>query len=606
MFGYAWYHVLGLFLFDSTMTSINTPAARAYWQLADLTRLDGVYDSQLFALTWLAAGRMVTLRPAGDISSIEELVDSAVWLKLLEAGFPAEAHELIKVNGKSALNHDVNRQAVAIVSALDRELGEQCWDVLPCLATSSGRRGEAEGTMIPALSSLLLDLVGAPQDSEVWIPFDMKGQLTIEALRRGWRVLATSPMAFNPLFQQLLLTIETGLPQSPSVRIDISRQSAELPTQGMDYGLIVPPFGVRLNDNRKWSWDIRGTSPYEQFTRSESWALLEFVNRIRQRAVFVVPQGVLFATGQEQRLRDYLLNRSSPSSTLNTIISLPPGTFGSTTIPGAVLTFSADGPTDTVFMADLVSGRRQRQEAGDILSMAREIVLEQHTSDKARQVSRDEIEANGRSLAPSRYLRKIVDLGHEIVKLGDLFEAVRPPATSRDISPFEVAEVGLPDMNQWQSISHPIAKTTYLKSAPKASALVKPRDIVIAIKGSVGRVALMGSSAQDRPTVVSQSCLALRRNLHPGNERLSPEILVMYLRSPHGQSQLAALQVGAGVPHISPNTLLSAVSIPLPSLEQCLKIQQDYERLCKLEQQISSLEEEIADIARRRWPGDAS
>ncbi|MGV7211617.1 N-6 DNA methylase [Oxalobacteraceae bacterium A2-2] len=587
------------------MASIDTPAARAFWQLADLTRLDGVYDSQLFALAWLAAGRMVTLRQAGDISSIEELVDSAVWLKLLEAGFPTEAHQLVEVNRKSALNHDIDRQAVAVVSALDRELGEQCWDVLSCLSVSSGRRGEAEGTLIPELSSLLLDLVGAPPDSEVWIPFDVKGQLTIEALRRGWRVLATSPMAFNPLFQQLLLTIETGDPQPRTVRMEFGGGEADSPALVADYGLIVPPFGVLVNDDRMWGWDIRGTRPYQQFTRSESWALVEFVNRIKQRAVFVAPQGVLFATGQEQRLRDYLLNRRRPSSTLNTVIALPPGTFGATTIPGAILTFSADGPTDAVFMADLVSGRRLLQEAGDILSGAHEMILEQRTTDKARQVSRDEIGANELSLAPSRYLRKVVDLGDEVVKLGDLFEAVRPLATSRDISPFEVVEVGLPDMNKWQPISHAIAKTTYLKSAPKDSALVRPGDVVIAIKGSVGRVALMGSSAQHRPTVVSQSCLALRRNPNQGDKHLSPEMLVMYLKSPHGQSQLAGLQVGAGVPHISPNTLQSAVSIPVPSVEQCRQIQHDYERLCELEQQIADLEEEITDIARRRWPGDA-
>lgn len=587
------------------MISTDTPTAKAYWQLADLTRLDGVYDSQLFALAWLAAGRMVTLRQAVGIYSVEELADSAVWLKLLEAGFPAEAHQLIEVNRKSALNHDVDKQAAAIVSALEKEVGEQCWDVLPCLSASSGHRGETEGTLIPELSSLLLDLVGASPDSEVWIPFDVKGQLTIEALRRGWRILATSPMAFNPLFQQLLLTIETGQPQSPAVRIDIGRQWAEFPAQRVDYGLIVPPFGVPVNEDRMWGWDIRGTHPYGQFTRSESWALVEFVNRIKRKAVFVVPQGVLFALGQEQRLREYLLSRSSPSSTLNTVVALPPGTFGASTIPGAILMFSANGAADTVFMADLISGRRLLQEAGDILSAAHEMVLERHATDKARQVSRNEIEANGLSLAPSRYLRKVADLGEEVVKLGNLFEAVRPPATSRDVSPFDVAEVGLPDMNKWQPISHVIAKTTYLKSAPKASALVRPGDVVIAIKGSVGRVGLIGSSAEHRPTVVSQSCLALRPNPKQANKHLSPEILFMYLRSPHGQAQLAGLQVGAVVPHISPNTLLSAVSIPVPSAEQYRLIQQDYDRLCELEQQIGGIEEEITDIARRRWPGDA-
>lgn len=588
------------------MATIDNPTERAYWQLADLIRFAGVYDSQLFALAWLAAGRMVTLRQVGNISSVEELLDAASWQTLREAGFPEEAYQLIEVNRKSALNPDINQRAMVIVAELDRSLGQQCWDVLPCLSSASGRRGEAEGTVIPELASLLLDLVAAPPDSEVWIPFDIKGQLTIEALRRGWRVNTTSPLAFNLLFQQLLLTIETGLPHSPSVRTDLGDQWTDFPKQQMDYGLIVPPFGVLLSNERKWGWNIKSTHAYEQFRRSESWALAEFADRIRQRAVFVVPQGILFATGQEQRLRDSLLRRSSPSTVLNTVISLPPGTFGATLIPGAILGFSNEAPTDSLFMADLVSGRRLLQEAGDILSAAHETVLERRTTDKARQVSRTEIAANDQSLAPSRYLRKVVDLGKDVVKLGDLFEAVRPPATSRDISPFEVAEVGLPDMNKWRPIDHAIAKKTYLKSAPKPATLVRPGDVVIAIKGSVGRVALMGSSAQERPTVVSQSCLALRRHPNLDDGALSSEMLVMYLRSPHGQSQLAGLQVGAVVPHISPNTLLSTVSIPLPTLQQCQEIRQDYERVCELEQQISSLEDEITDIAQRRWPGNAA
>lgn len=584
------------------MARTDTPATRAYRRLADLARLDGAHDAQLFALTWLAAGRMIALQQAGNDSAVRELVEPHAWEKLLEAGFPAEAHNLISAHWSSAVGHDVSRRAAAvdIVAGLEMELGVLRWDVLPCLSEPSGRRGDTEGTLIPELSSLLMDMVDAPPDSEVWIPFDFKGQLTVEALRRGWRVLATSPLASWPLIRQLLLTIETGEPQPPSVRTESGGDAMGYPELRADYGLVVPPFGMRIKDSRMWSWDVARTRASEQFTRSESWALFEFVHRINQRVVFVTLQGVLFALGQEQRLREYLLG--NPSRALQTVVALPPGTLGATALSGAILTFNAVGPTDTIFMADLVSGRRSLQEAGDILSAAREMVLEQHPSDKSRWVGREEIAENEYSFAPSRYLRQVADLGDEVVKLGDLYEAVRPPATSKEVSSLEVAEVGLPDLNNWQPINHSIEKTTHLKSAPKASTLVQPGDVVIAIKGSVGRVALMGGAAQNRPTVVSQSCLALRLNPKQPNKHLPAEVLVMYLRSPHGQAQLAGLQVGAGVPHISPKTLLGAVSIPMPSAERCQEILQDYDRLCELEQQIASLEGEMTDIARQRWP----
>lgn len=585
------------------MGRLESPATRAYWRLAALARLDGVGDTQLFALVWLAAGRMVAVRQVDGISTIDQLTELQAWKQLLKAGFPLEAYDLIVAKRSSAFANEVGRRAsaAAIVSELDAELGQYHWDILPCITEAVGRRSDAEGTLVPELASLLMDMVGAPPNNEVWIPFDPKGQLTIEALRRGWCVHAASPLPSSQLVRQLLLTIETGQSQPRAVRTEIERDPAGRPVGRADYALVVPPFGMHVKDSRMPMWDVTGTRAYEQFARSESWALFEFANRVDKRAVFVAPQGVLFAKGQEQRLREYLLHRSAECNQLQAVITLPPGVFGATAIAGAIVVLSATSRSDTIYMADLSSGRRSLLEAGEIVSAGRDVALGQAQTDKARLVSRDEISANEFSFAPSRYLRRVADLGDKAVKLGDICEAVRPPASSKEVSAFEVAEVGLPDLHKWQPIDHDLAKTVYLKSAPKDSTLVQPGDVVISIKGSVGRVALMGTAAQNRPTVVSQSCLALRLNPKQRDNNLSPEVLLMYLRSPHGQAQLAGLQVGAGVQHISPATLMGAVSIPLLCEQVYLKVRQDYDRLCKLEDQIASLEGEIADISRRRW-----
>lgn len=62
-------------------------------------------------------------------------------------------------------------------------------------------------------------------------------------------------------------------------------------------------------------------------------------------------------------------------------------------------------------MADLGSGRRSLQDAGDIVSAGHDIALGKVPNDKTRSVTRDEIAANEYSLAPSRYLRRVADLG---------------------------------------------------------------------------------------------------------------------------------------------------------------------------------------------------
>lgn len=585
------------------MIKTETPTIRTCWQLADLARTDAVGDAQLFVLTWLAAGRMVAEGKAGHISKIDELTDQGAWDELLRAGLPLEAYDRVVRKRSSAAAQGIGQRAAAaaIVAELENELGRRRWDVLPFMCAQDGRRANVEGMVIPELATLLMDMVDAPPDSELWIPFDSHGQLTVEALRRGWRVLTASPLGYSQLLRELLLTIETGQAQPPPVRAEVERDGAGRPIGHADYALVMPPFGMRIKDSPMSIWDITETRAYEQFSRSESWALFEFTNRIEKRAVFVTPHGVLFSKGQEQRLREYLLGRECKTK-VKSVITLPPGVFSATNIAGAITTMDSTGTASAVYMADLGSGRRSLQEAGHIVLAGREVALGHAATDKARLVGCDEIAANEFSFAPSRYLRRLADLGNDAVKLGDICEAVRPPVISKEVTPFEFAEVGLPDLHLWQPIEHDIEKTVYLKSAPKDSVLVQPGDIVISIKGSVGRVALMGSVAQHRPTIVSQSCLILRMGASWHTKNISPEVLVMYLRSPHGKAQLEGLQVGAGVQHISPGTLMTAVMVPLPSEQTYIEIRQDYERLCHLDRQVANLKEEIAHISQRRWP----
>ncbi|MFZ2987226.1 N-6 DNA methylase [Ideonella sp.] len=578
------------------MTRTESPASLAFWRLMDLARGDMFGEAWLFALAWLAAGRMAVARNM----TVDQLAEVDAWKALVDAGFPAEAADRAVPQRTSTSVADMGRRAAAtsIVAELHRELGELRWDVMPCFLDGGTR--QAGGMVVPELAALLFDLVGEPDGSELWIPFDLQGQLTVEALRRGWRVLAASPLSVWPLPAQLLLTIEAGHPEHPKVRREVERDVTGRPISRADYALVMPPFGVQVKDSTMAMWDTAGGKGLEQFARSESWAIHEFVNRTNKRAVFVSVQGVLFAKGQEQRLREYLVHRGGECNEVEAVISLPPGVFGAAAIAGSVVVVNPGGGTDDVYMADLGSGRRSLQEAGDIVAAGHDIALGKVPTDKARSVSRDEIAANEYSLAPSRYLRRVAALGANAVPLGEICTALRPPATSKDSSQFELAEVGQQDLNQWSAINHELAKTTHLKAPPKAGTLVQPGDIVFSIKGTVGKAAMMGSAAHARPTVVSQSCLALR----PLTDRIMPQYLLMYLRSPHGQAQLEGLQVGAGVQHISPSTLL-AMQVPVPPLEEQRAACPDYARLCDLEDRVARLQGEIADLTRHRWPADA-
>jgi len=112
---------------------------------------------------------------------------------------------------------------------------------------------------------------------------------------------------------------------------------------------------------------------------------------------------------------------------------------------------------------------------------------------------------------------------------------------------------------------------------------------------------LNGNDDEWYRAVASSSCVALR--LHKGAEDMgiTPQYLLMYLRSAEGQEQIRSLQVGAAMPHISIQTLMNAVRIPVPSAEECADVIRDYEKLCLIEDQIKGLSYDMTSIAESRW-----
>jgi hypothetical protein len=581
------------------MTLGTVPLRRAYNQLLDLARADGYGGRpQLFALTWLAAARMVIDARHGS-GTLEALAEPSSWEQLAAAGFPPEAIEL----SGAFRGQNIGRRAyaAAVVADLHRAVGESHWDVLPFVVDAPLMRPYgADLGVLPPLASYLLDLVGEPKKGgELWIPFDELGQLTIEAVRRGWTVRTASPLVTSQLPLELLLIIETGRAEHPRVLRDVQRSISGIPSTTASHVLAMPPFGMPLRNSRLLDWDTAGG--IQQFAKTDSWVVHEFLSRATERAVFVVSQGVLFSRGQEERLRELLLQRGGEKSELAAVIALPTGFLAaSPAIGGAALILTPGRGNDEVIMVDLGSGRRSPTDADEILRQEHRH-LNEGTPSTARKVAvtRDEIEANDYSFAPSRYLRRVSDLG-ESTKLGNVCEAIRPPSPAKDETGFTAYEVGPGDLNTWRPLAVRGKRFVHLRSKPKQEALLRPGDLVVSIKGTVGKAALVGSIADSEPLVPSQSCLALRVPDGRLSGYFTPEYLLMYLRSQHGQAQLAGLQVGTGVQHVSPATLLGA-SVPVPSPEEYVQVRRDFDELCRLEEQQGRLAEQMDQIRQRHW-----
>ena len=573
-----------------------------------LAHINGASNASLYALTWLAAARMFALGRLPALKSLHELSSDAGWLAVAEAGLPAEAVRGLNLSGSASSQEAAQRTAaVAAVVELHEELGAQPWDVLPYLCSTGSRLSlDPEGGLAPSVCELLLDLAGPVNSGTLWVPFDASGQLSLSAFRRGWTVIAASPLGSASMVAQILLAIETGAAVNPRMTTAVQRNEDGRPTTRADCVLSFAPFGLHVKDSRLAQWDSSGGTGVEMFARSETWAIYEMVNRAERRAVFVAPQGVLFTKGQELRMREYLLHRGGENNELEAVIALPPGVFSSTSLAGAILVVNPGGGTDRIRMVDL-TGKRTGISAGGLIDNARAIALGlQPCPERAKEVSRDDIQANEFSFVPSRYLRRTLKLDAHAIPLGDICIAVRPPPLAKEKTGTVAFEVGIPELGSWTAQVGPFNKTIGLKAKTKDVPSLEKGDLVLSIKGTVGKVGLMGHLPSGEEAVVSQSCLALRLRSGPQAKGVCPEYLLMYLRSAEGQSQLEGLQVGSVVQHISPSTLMNSVLISVPSQELQGKVVEDYRRLCDLERQIDELTKEIASVASRHWNTEAT
>lgn len=134
-----------------------------------------------------------------------------------------------------------------------------------------------------------------------------------------------------------------------------------------------------------------------------------------------MPPGVLFTRGQEQRLREYLLNRGGEYNELHSVVALPSGAVSGTNLGSAVMVLTPDHGNDDIPHGTWACRAGSMSNLDELVRAHRRVALGQEEDpERACRVTRDDIMRNEVSFAPSRYLRKSVDVGPNAVPLGYL------------------------------------------------------------------------------------------------------------------------------------------------------------------------------------------
>lgn len=187
------------------------------------------------------------------------------------------------------------------------------------------------------------------------------------------------------------------------------------PSKKTEFDAIVanPPFSLRWEPNEAMGEDFRfksyGLAP--KSAADFAFLLHGFHFLAKEGTVAIIlPHGVLFRGGAEERIRTKLLKDNH----IDTVIGLPSNLFYSTGIPVCILVLKKCKKEDDVLFINasehFVKGKRQNTlDKDNIKSIVETYKYRQEKERYSRKVSMEEIEKNGYNLNISRYVSTAED-----------------------------------------------------------------------------------------------------------------------------------------------------------------------------------------------------
>ncbi|MEM0938796.1 MAG: type I restriction-modification system subunit M [Bacteroidota bacterium] len=182
------------------------------------------------------------------------------------------------------------------------------------------------------------------------------------------------------------------------------------PSKKVEFDAIVanPPFSLRWEPNDTLAEDFRyksyGLAPK---SAADLAFLLHGFHFLRDSGTMaiILPHGVLFRGGAEERIRTKLLKDNN----IDTVIGLPANLFYSTGIPVCILVLKKCKKEDDVLFINAAEqfekGKRQNELNEDHIENILETYKYRNEQERySRKVSMEEIESNGYNLNISRYV----------------------------------------------------------------------------------------------------------------------------------------------------------------------------------------------------------
>jgi type I restriction enzyme M protein len=462
----------------------------------------------------------------------------------------------------------------------------------------------ATSAIAPSLANFLISLATFDAPDQIYLPWERSGQLAARCRRRNIDCWIESPA---PLMVDLVLAQLSGAHpnahRNDPVLSPVELGPGQLKQFPVSLSILEPAQRYSLKDIEN--------DPHDRFPeKTHSNIVLSVRHLLAQthgKIVVVVPNGLLFNAGAERLFRADLLQKRM----IHTIIGLPDGLFPGSSTANSVLILDTAKPSDSIRFVKITeefteSGSRKCTELANLPQLLR-TTRDRDNNPMAINVAVSAIARDECNLELGRYLldeqtRKLsaVLARQHNTKMFDHFEVVRARQHATSAKGVSVREIQAADLPDYGLVLGASKDSLFDLSTPKAqSYFIQRNDVLICLKGAVGRVGFV-KSAPERGAggwVAGQSLAILRAR--PSGQ-YDPRALMVYLRSPMGQAQLSRLAVGSSIPTLQ-GSALKELEIPTMNIVQQGMAVEALEEEASVQSEIEALRQKQSKIASALW-----
>lgn len=409
-----------------------------------------------------------------------------------------------------------------------------------------------------------------------------------------------------------VIAVERRLPWDRSGRSDATVE------------LLMPPFGMSLQhigDIPSRTLALLGLEEGSTARiNAESVSIADVLQHTSGCVIVAVSDGELFRmVGAEPVARRALID----SGRLQAVLAVPSGLmFSNTWINTSLLMLTPSGQEkDVVRFVDLghsrlaQKGRRGRTEVLQGTSWL-EVVSGDMPDDQtlARDVLHREIFDNNTVLVADRYLnigaRQALDAflaKVDVATLDEVVELVRPITISQDdAGEYTLLEAAPGDVNSRGFVTEPkrsitVDRAKYIKALNQQ---LRPGDVLLSIKGTIGAVALVpdGLPAEGENVIwtAGQSLMILRPKK---KTRMSSIALFEYLTNAVVQQYLKSIAGGTAIQTLAMKDL-KGFEVPLPDRETTRSTEEAFLARMQVHDKIDALQAQLSDLRSAHWPHD--